>query len=216
MKRTRLLLIRHAQSEWNALQRWQGHADPPLDAVGRDQSERLAAYLLARGETPAALYTSPLRRALGTAEIVGAACGLVPVVARGLIEFHVGEFEGLTGREVAARYPELWARLQTGTEWVPIPGAEDRAAFCERAAAAVAAIVAGHSGATVAVVSHGGTLGAYLNGVLGLDPQRYTPFTFGNASLTILEHDPARPRLVLLNSQCHLEGQAAQSDSRGY
>ncbi len=202
--KTRLLLIRHAQSEWNASGRWQGHADPPLDATGRDQARRLAHYLQRRHEAPAALYASPLRRALGTAEIVGAAFGLQPVVDEQLKEYDVGVFQGLTLDEVQARYPSVWRDVQANVNWVPIPQAEDRGAFCDRAVAAFDAVLARHGGQTVMVVTHGGVLGAYLTCLLGLGRERHAPFAFGNASLTILEQAARGPRLVLLNDTCHL------------
>jgi broad specificity phosphatase PhoE len=200
--RTRLLLIRHGQSEWNAQNRWQGRSDTPLNDTGREQARRLAAHLRERGETPAAIYASPLQRAGETAALIGAAFDLAPATEPGLIEYDVGAFEGLTPTEVAERFPDVWTRWQTSPEWTAIPGAEDRPAFCERVHRTFEDIVARHTGQTVAIVSHGGTLGAYLLCALGLDPKRHSPFLFANGSLTIFDHDPFRPRIVMLNYQC--------------
>ena len=102
---TRLLLIRHGRSTWNADKRIQGQADPPLDEVGREQARRLAERL--RGDPPVALYTSPLQRARETAEIVGQALD-VPVVPDGrLKEYDVGAITGLTWEQVVEQHPDV-------------------------------------------------------------------------------------------------------------
>ena len=204
--KTRLLLIRHAQSEWNASGRWQGQADPPLNETGREQARQLAAYLLRRREAPVAAYASPLQRAAETAQIVCAPFELKPVLDERLKEYDIGAFQGLTAEEVEARYASVWNDLQTRINWVPIPEAESRAAFCDRTLAALADIHARHPGQAVVVVTHGGVLGTYLTCILGLDRERHSPFQFGNASLSILEHDRRGPRLSVLNDTCHLHG----------
>jgi broad specificity phosphatase PhoE len=66
-------------------------------------------------------------------------------------------------------------------------------------------VIAQHVDGTVAVVTHGGTLGVYLNHLIGL-PSRFSPFRFGNASLTVVEVNAVRPRILLLNDTCHLGG----------
>ncbi len=204
--RTRLLLIRHGRSTWNAQGRWQGQANPPLDDLGRDQARRLAGHLRARGTVPAAIYASSLARAAETASILGEAFGLAPVLDDRLIEYHVGVFQGLTLAECAERYPELWARFRGAGDWIAVPGAEDREAFCDRAVAAFEEVLARHPEQTVAVVTHGGVLGAYLTCALGLGKYRHSPFGFGNGSLSILEHSGGSARLILLNDTCHLDG----------
>lgn len=204
--KTRLLLIRHAQSEWNASGRWQGQADPPLNETGREQARQLAAYLVRRQETPVAAYASPLQRTAETARIVCAPFNLAPVLDDRLKEYDIGAFQGLTAEEVQARYSSVWEDLQTRINWVPIPEAESRGAFCDRTLAALAEVHARHQGQAVIVVTHGGVLGTYLTCILGLDRERHSPFRFGNASLSILEHDRRGPHLSVLNDTCHLHG----------
>ena len=105
---TTILLARHGETEWNREGRFQGHADPPLNATGRAQAAELAAGL--KGVELAAVYSSPLRRALETAELVAAEHGLEPVAVDALREVDVGFWEGLTRPEVEARFPEQLAR----------------------------------------------------------------------------------------------------------
>ena len=200
---TRLLLIRHGRSVWNADHRIQGQADPPLDGVGREQARRLAERL--REDAPVTLYTSPLQRAQETAEIVGEALGVPVVPDERLKEYDVGEIAGLTWAQIEERYPEVARRWAKEPEGLVIPGEEGNAPFRARVAAVFGEIGLRHPEGTVGVVAHGGTLGAYLNHLIGL-PTWLSPFRFGNGSLSIVELNPVRPRIALLNDTCHLGG----------
>ena len=99
----RLLLIRHGESIANAEGRLQGHLDIPLSDRGRRQAERLAERLAVLSVK--ALYTSPLLRAKGTAEIMSERLGLAIEQRAALMERNVGELEGLTREEIIARFP---------------------------------------------------------------------------------------------------------------
>src|SRR5581483_11305534 len=97
---TTLLLVRHGETDWNAERRWQGHADVPLNARGREQARALAEELA--GESIDAIYSSDLSRAQDTADIVGARLDVPVVVDPDLREIDVGPVEGLTAEESAA------------------------------------------------------------------------------------------------------------------
>src|SRR5436309_8138951 len=99
---SRVLLVRHGQSEWNAVGRWQGQADPPLTDLGRQQA-RAAAHSLGSLD---AVFASDLQRATETAVIVAAQLGIGPVVLDpDLRERDAGEWSGLTRDEIHERYP---------------------------------------------------------------------------------------------------------------
>ncbi len=198
---TRLFLIRHGRSTWNTAKRIQGCADPPLDEVGREQTRRLAERL--REEAVVALYTSPLQRAQETAEIIGQALGVPVMPDERLKEYDVGDITGLTWEQVVEQHPHVARRWIEASESLEIPGEEGDASFRARVAAAFGEIIAQHTDGPIGVVAHGGTLGTYLNHLIGL-PTRFSPFRFGNGSLSIVEVDPVRPRIVLLNDTCHL------------
>src|ERR1700712_4846322 len=113
---TTFYLIRHGETEWNLNGRWQGHADVPLNAVGRAQAQRLAEHLRAKKMHFDALYSSDLQRAWETASAVGAALGLTPQPLPALREIDVGSWSGLTGSEVIARDRDVYERIRSGED----------------------------------------------------------------------------------------------------
>ena len=203
---TRFFLIRHGRSTWNAERRFQGWADPPLDDVGREQARLLAERLQGNGEAIVALYTSPLRRAQETAGIIGETLGLPVTPDERLKEGGIGVLTGLTWAQVEEQYPDVMQGFMEADEGIVIPGGEEIEQLMARVPAVFGEIVARHAGETIGVVSHGGTLGVYLNHLIGL-PGRFSPFRFGNTSLSVVEMNPVRPRILLLNDTCHLGGE---------
>jgi broad specificity phosphatase PhoE len=201
---TRLLLVRHGQSTWNAQGRIQGWADPQLDETGQEQARKLAHRLAAEEQNISALYSSPLLRARQTAETIGLATGLPVQTDDRLKENDVGLLAGLTGAEIEQQFPEWVAARQASVEWVPPPGGEDRDAFVKRAVAVMCDIVTHHPEQTVAVVSHGGTLGVYLAHLLEMPIRRSLPFQLDNTSLSIVKVSERRVRLFKLNDTAHL------------
>jgi broad specificity phosphatase PhoE len=144
---TTMLLARHGETEWNRVGRYQGWADPPLNDTGRAQARALAEQLRA---TPfAAVYSSDLRRAHETAEIVAAPHAVPVLVEPGLREVNVGAWSGLTRAVVARRFPD-------GER----PGGETRQEHAARVLAAAERIAHAHPSDRILLVSHGGTMRA--------------------------------------------------------
>jgi broad specificity phosphatase PhoE len=141
---TEILLVRHGETEWNRLHRWQGHTDTPLNATGRAQVRELALALA--GERVDAVYSSDLSRASETAAAIAAEHGLPVHVDPDLREIDVGGREGLTREEVAQRFPE--------DGW----DGETREQHAERVLRALHRIADRHPDERVVVVGHGGTL----------------------------------------------------------
>ena len=203
-----LLLVRHAESTWNATGRIQGWADPPLTERGRSEAIRIARRLNGDG-TIDALYSSSSLRALQTAQLIGEELGLTPRVDERLREESVGELRGLTAEEVKAQYPDFWRSWHEDPRRPQIPGGESIESFLGRVVEVMEEIVSAHGPDTrVAVVSHGGTFGVYLAHLIGLDVHNWTPFWFDNASLSVIGLDRVRPRIISLNDTCHLNGLA--------
>lgn len=202
IRMTKLLLVRHGQTDWNAQARWQGQQDVPLNRLGRAQATALAARLA--GWPIHAIYSSDLRRAGETAEILAAALSLKPVYEAAWRERAAGVFEGMTGAELREKYPEAWAALQQG-EIRPKNG-EAPEQLQTRIVDAYQRILARHPDQTILIVSHGGALHALLSHVLELSvSQVYRLSLSGNTGLTRLDLTPRGPRLTLLNDTAHLE-----------
>jgi broad specificity phosphatase PhoE len=144
---TRLLLVRHGQSVWNADGRWQGQADPPLSELGEQQAAAAATRL----DGIAAVYSSDLVRAHRTAEILAARLGTTPVVDPRLRERHAGSWEGRTRVEIEAEWPGY---LGSGRR---PEGYEPDESVLARAVHALGAIAAVNDG-DVLVVTHGGVV----------------------------------------------------------
>jgi broad specificity phosphatase PhoE len=147
---TTVLLVRHGETDWNREHRWQGWADVPLNELGRRQAAELAGRL--RGVRLDAVYSSDLRRAHETAELVAAEHGLPVVADPGLREIDVGSWSGLTRPEIDERFGGEWpADAETGEE------------HATRVRAAAARILRAHPGGTVLLVTHGGTIRALVD-----------------------------------------------------
>lgn len=204
----RLLLVRHAESQGNAENCFQGRDEYPLTERGLTQARRLAERLRREHEGVEAIYSSPQGRALQTAEYVAKALSAPVMRDPRLCERHIGVLTGLTLDEALERYPD-WADAWRSADdaWPTVPGEECAEALACRVGQALDAYRQRHAdGQTVVVVSHGGALGAMLCHLLGLTGTRRNPFVFGNASLSVVDVARGRVRLVGLNDTCHLNG----------
>jgi probable phosphoglycerate mutase len=149
--------------------RWQGHADPPLSALGEEQARDAAKRLADAGIGFTGVIASDLRRARRTAEILAEAIGLPVAVDPELREIDVGDWQGLTRSEIEAGWPGELADWSEGRSESP-PGGETRAHLAERARAALLrAAAAVRPGERLLVVAHG-ALVRHLDRLLGLDP----------------------------------------------
>lgn len=166
-----LLLIRHGESTWNAEQRLQGQADPPLSPLGREQSAALAPFL---DGLPARALSSDLTRAVQTAEAIG--LGGVPTDPRWR-EIDIGDWAGHTLDELDPEDVVAWQRGDLAP-----PNAETFAELQARVAAAVDEL----RGEDAVVVTHGGCVRAATAHLTGADARLLAPPA--NASLTVIEH----------------------------
>ncbi len=155
-----LLVVRHAQSTWNAQHRWAGQRDPGLSVHGRTEAAALAVRLAALRPPFAAAAASDLRRARQTAGIVAQTLRLpLPAVVPGLRERRAGQWTGLTSQQIQARFPGQLDRWRRG-EVVNPPGSEPWNGFTDRVVVALGELAAGSLGARVVVVAHQGVLRA--------------------------------------------------------
>lgn len=194
MTSTRILLVRHGQSEWNASGRWQGWADPPLTSLGRRQANAAAEMV---GSVDA-VVTSDLIRATETAAIISETIGVGPVlVEERLRERDVGEWTGLTHDEIEETWPGLLAirPLQP-------PGGESRNQVMDRVLKGLDAISTAYPGGEVLVIAHGGVI-RNLERHLGAEPASLP--NLGGVQITIHESRLVLgERLLLLNPDDHI------------
>jgi probable phosphoglycerate mutase len=195
---TRLLLLRHGQSTWNAEGRWQGWADAPLSPLGEEQAADAAAHLAGLGL--AKVFSSTLSRAQRTATIIAVALGLGEVeVDPDLRERNVGPFTGRTMDDIHSTWPDCFDP-ETG-RLLRVPDGEDDEALWARALPALRRIGAGGAD-PVLVVSHGGVIRS-TERHLGAEPPPSTPnlggrwFVVEGDRLTAAEpYSPVEPSLA--------------------
>ncbi len=181
---TTIVLVRHGETDWNRDNRFQGHADPPLNDAGRAQARTLASEL--KTQTYGAAYTSPLRRAAETAAIITSELRLEAVPDPALKEVDLGPWSGLTRTEVEERYPEGFARwLEYGHGW---DDGETYDELGERVVTGLLNIGARHSGTPVLAVTHGGPMRSALAAAEGVpfDVARRSIHVIGNCAVVRL------------------------------
>ena len=208
METTRVLLVRHGQSQGNAERRFGGHSQTPLSALGRVQAEATALALAREGVT--AVYSSDLPRALQTAGPLARAAGLEVRATAALRERSVGLMEGLTFEEAAAAHPAEYAALLRRDFEHVLAGGESYRQLLNRAAAELDRAVREHRGGTLALFSHTGTiciLALHLMGALDAPALRPVWLSSSNCGVTrfSIEHG-GLIRLNAANDTRHLAG----------
>jgi broad specificity phosphatase PhoE len=192
---TTIVLVRHGETDWNRENRFQGHSDPPLNATGRTQALELAEKL--SGDAIVVAYTSPLRRARQTAEIVAERLGVDVRPSASLMEVDVGSWSGLTRGEVEARFPDGFSRwLAYGHGW---DDGETYDELGERVVSGVLEIAEQHADGLVLAVTHGGPIRSALAAAKGI------PFGEARRSIGILENC-AIVRITVRNGTLELAG----------
>jgi broad specificity phosphatase PhoE len=161
-----LVLVRHGETDWNAEERAQGHADVPLNAVGRAQAATVAPVLAEL--KPKRLWSSDLTRAMQTAEPIAAAAGLAIEPDARLREYDVGMRSGLTRADFAAMFPAEYAAWLANDDSLLVPGEESSAQVHDRVVPALGDCLAQLAwGETGIVVMHGACLKVGVMGLLG-------------------------------------------------
>lgn len=197
--------VRHGVSEWNAENRLCGRTDVSLSDEGRRQAVRLAERL--RGLSPAALYTSPLRRAVETAEIIAAATGVKPIVDGRLIELDYGAWEGMTFAEVMELDADAYRAWDADPANVAPREGESGAQALERVAPFLEELASRYRAERehVVVVCHKTICRLIACHVLRLPASEYRRrLNMDNAALNIIQSSEKGWRLILLNDTSHL------------
>lgn len=204
----RLILVRHGETEWNRLARYQGQTDIELNETGIRQAQR-AAERLAR-ETIHAAYSSDLKRARTTAEIIVSRTAPARTFHPSplLREMHFGDFEGLTFDQIEEQYQLIFSASPSWRSRGPhvrAPGGESIADLAGRVERFWEEVRERHAEGTILIVAHGGPLQVLICRLLGIGLEHWWQIRLSSASISILDTHPQGASLALLNSTSHLE-----------
>lgn len=187
MERTRVIIVRHGQTQWNIKLIRQGHLDSPLTEKGLAQARALAERLAQEKFT--GLYSSDLGRAVQTAGTIAAVSGHSVVTDARLRERNLGVFQGLNGDEIKEKFPEEYRQHRSLDPEYVIPSGESVRQQVERNIACLSEIAERHCGGTVTVVTHGGVLSGLFRHTFSIPLTAPRRFEFMNASLNVFNYE---------------------------
>lgn len=201
-----LLLVRHGETPWNGEQRCQGHSDIELNELGIRQARALARSL---GKEPlVAVYSSPLKRALQTAQEIAHIHQLTVNVEEGIKEINQGDYEGLTAQELFQNHADFLEKWLKEPAHLKIPNGESMREVQERAWRTIERIASRHEkGSMVVVVSHNLCISTVLCKALNLDLNDFRRVRQDVGALHCIEIDEMWPNpvLTMLNHTYHLK-----------
>lgn len=202
--KTELILVRHGETEWNHSLKFQGQMDISLNERGFKQAKKAADYL--SQEKIDVVYSSDLKRAYNTAELIASYHKKKVKIEKGLREINFGEWEGLSYKEIEKEYPILINKWYNDPTSVSPPGGEGLEDFQERIVNSINNILSRHNGERVIMVSHGGSIRVYLVSILSMPLKKYWSLEVYNTGLSIIKFYNDCAILSLFNSTVHLQG----------
>ncbi len=198
----KLILVRHAESEWNPIGRYQGLLDPDLSERGKQQAKLLAQEL--SKEHIDTIYSSPLKRTYATALEIAKVKGLDVIKEDRIIEIDHGVWSGMLVEEVMEKYPEDFRRWLEEPHKVEFPGGESLRSVFNRVKEFLDEVKKKHREKTVVVVSHTVPIRAMYCALLGIDLSKFWSFGCDNASYSVVHMEEHRNVILKLNITCHL------------
>jgi broad specificity phosphatase PhoE len=199
----RLILVRHGETKWNLERRIVGHTEIELNETGRRQAKQLALVL--NDQIISAIYSSPLRRARQTADVIAHGRSLDVIVEDALKEFDAGDMNGLTIDDVNKNYENFFERWIDGDPDLRMPRGESVGELKDRAWPVVERIVVNHSDESVVVVSHTVTILTVINSALGMALADFRKMRVSVGSISVLEFGEYGVSLIRFNDTCHWE-----------
>ncbi len=200
---TRIIAVRHGETEWNVNARMQGHLDIALNDTGRWQAERVAQALA--DEPITTIYASDLLRAFDTAQMISRELNVPVQSDTGLRERHFGDFQGRTLAELEAALPDQAMLWRTRDPDFAPGGGESLVQFRSRVLSTTEKLVARHPGELVALVAHGGVLDVLYRAATRIELQAPRSWSLGNASINRLLWTPDGFTLVGWADSRHLD-----------
>ncbi len=202
MNKKKIFLLRHGETEWNEKGVFRGRSDIGLNDNGKRQASALGAALKDTGIER--IYSSPLKRAYETAEIVGRSIGAPFEKDEGFQNIDLGVWQGMVKEEVKSKYPKMWEQWLYCPNKLKIPEGESVWAVQRRSVRRMLELL--NDGPDIfAVVSHRTVLKVILGGLMGLKGNYFWKFRMDNCSINVLEHEDKRGfMLTKLNATSHL------------
>ncbi len=179
-KITRLTVIRHGETEWNTQNRFQGHLDSKLTALGIKQAEAIADEL--KGETFDIIYSSDLERAKHTADVIAGRLNMTVHTEQDLREINLGVMQGLIKDEFILKYPEVITNFHADPVYV-IPDGESKQLFFNRITGVLERITDRHKNHSILLVAHGGVLDIMIRYTFDIPLSAKRNFSLYNASI---------------------------------
>jgi probable phosphoglycerate mutase len=211
MDRTKMIVVRHGETEWNIKGIRQGHLDSRLTAKGLAQAKALGARL--EREKFTALYSSDLGRAVDTAREIAKFTGHPIIADARLRERHLGIFQGLNAEEISAKYPDERRLMRSEGPGYVIPGGESMVQQVERNIACLNDLAAKHRGEQIVVVTHGGVVSGFFRHTLEISLEAPRRFEFVNAGVNVFAREDDNWMLLTWGDISHLEpGAASEGD----
>lgn len=200
---TKLILIRHGQTVWNKLGKYQGQADIELSQEGLAQAKKLAKYF--PFENVKAVYASSLKRAMDTGKAVAERFGLSVVPCDELKEIYFGDWEGLTYEEINSIWSDVHEGLFIRPDVTQCPHGESFCDVQKRAVAKLQELVKKHQGETFVIAAHGGVNRTILCYALGLSLRYMWNIRQDNTAVNVISfYDDGKCTVDLMNDICHL------------
>jgi len=208
---TILTLVRHGETEWNAVGRIQGHLDIPLSATGLAQAAAIGRRLV--GEAFDSILSSDLERALLTARPIVRHSEQAIIREARLRERHLGVLQGLTGEEAAIRQPHAWGAFKARNPEATLEGGETLGVFSQRVVGLIDELLRAHAGNRLLLVTHGGVLDAAYRHATGMPLNAPRNFPIYNASLNALRHRGGVWTVESWGDVSHLPQELAMDDT---
>jgi broad specificity phosphatase PhoE len=200
-RNSRIYLVRHGETEFNRLGVFRGRYEVELNEVGLKQAGETGAALA--GEGIEFILTSPLKRAVVTAEIISRAIGIGYEVDDAFNNIDLGDWQGVPKSKVRETYPDEWRRWTTEPEGLVLPGGESVEDVRKRASARLLEVV-GSGQRDLAIVTHRSVIKVLAAFMLGVPAPYFWKFYIDNAAYSVFEHSGADFTLINWNRSSHL------------
>ena len=201
---TKMFLVRHGLTDWNQQKKYQGQKDIPLNEKGCEQARSLGKYL--KAEEIDSIYSSDLKRALQTANIINENHDLEVNKKEKIREIHFGDWQGLSYSEIEEQYPQRLKKWNKDPITNCPPGGETMAVFIKRVKSGFEEIINKNQDNNILVVSHGGTIKVYLTILLEMPPKNHWQFDISSTGLSVINfYEDNKAIISAINVKKHLD-----------